>query len=54
MVVGGVRDRRRVARAVGEEHAVGLAGEHLRRGRRRRDHLDRGACADEVAQDASA
>ena len=36
---GGVTDGRRVPRAVGEEHPVRLAGQHLGRGRRGRDDL---------------
>ena len=45
-----VADHRRVARAVRQEHAVGLACQHLGRGRRGRHDLDR-AEAGEVAQD---
>ena len=51
--VDGADDRLGVAGAVREEHAVGAAGEHVSRGRRRRDHLDATPHADEVAQDGA-
>ncbi len=50
--VDGVTDRRRVARAVGEEHPVGLAGQHRRGRGGRRHHLD-GGQATQVAQDGA-
>ncbi len=50
-VVGRALDGGRVAGAVRQEDAVGLAGEHVGRGRGRRHHLDVAPGADEVAQD---
>jgi hypothetical protein len=46
----GAGDRRGVARAVGQEHPVGLRGQHLVGAGRRGHHLDGGELA-QVAQD---
>ena len=53
--VDGVGHRGRVARTVGEEHAGGLAGQHVGGGGRRRHHLHvepRGEVAQDRALDA--
>src|SRR5256886_333453 len=49
--VGRAGDRSRVAGAIGQEHAVGPAGEHVGGGRRGRHDLDEAAYAGKVAQD---
>ena len=45
--------RRRIARAVGEEHPVGFVAEDLLGARRSRHHRDRAALAREAAQDVA-
>ncbi len=45
--------RLRVARAVGQENAIGIECEHLGGGRLRGDHRDRAAAVDEHAQDVA-
>ena len=49
--LGRARHRRGIAGTVREEHAVGLAGEHVGRGRPGGHDLDVTPHADEVAQD---
>src|SRR5439155_2431489 len=47
----GVGTGLRIARAVGEKHAVGIQGEHVGSGRFRRDNGDAAALAHQFAQD---
>ena len=52
-VVGRVGDGRGVAGPVGEEHAVGIAGQHLRRGRVGGHDVDRAAVREQVGEDGA-